>query len=59
LKEKGLAMGRKNKIRMPSSEGGIVRYFDEEYHSKIMVKPMIVIGLVIAIIVMFTIINLI
>lgn len=51
-------MGRKNKIRMPSSEGGIVRYFDEEYHSKIMVKPMIVIGLVIAIVIIFTAINL-
>ncbi len=52
-------MGRKNKIRMPSSEGGIVRYFDEEYKSKIVVKPMIVIGIVVAIIVIFTAINLI
>ena len=51
-------MGRKNKIRMPSSEGGIVRYFEDEYHSKIIVRPEIVIGLVIAIVVVFTVINL-
>lgn len=29
----------KNKMRMPSSEGGLVRYYDEEYKSKIMLKP--------------------
>jgi len=29
----------KNKIRMPSSEGGIVRYFEDEYKSLIMLDP--------------------
>jgi len=42
-------MGRKNKIRMPSSEGGIVRYFDDEYKSMIMLKPEFIIILTIAI----------
>lgn len=29
----------KEKIRMPSSEGGLVRYYQEEYKSKIMLSP--------------------
>jgi len=28
-----------DKIRLPSSEGGLVRYFEDEQHSKIMLKP--------------------
>jgi len=39
----------KDKIRMPSSEGGLVRYFEDEYKSKIMLKPEWVIAMVIAI----------
>ena len=31
-------MGRKDKIFMPSSQGGLVRYFDEE-KTKIRIKP--------------------
>ena len=32
-------IGKKDKIRMPAREAGIVRYFEEEYKSKIMLKP--------------------
>jgi preprotein translocase subunit Sec61beta len=39
-----------DKIRMPMSEGGLVRY-SEETHSKFIVKPSVVIGLGIAIII--------
>jgi preprotein translocase subunit Sec61beta len=42
-------MGRRNKVRMPSSEGGIVSYFDDEFKSKIMIEPKIVIFMVVAI----------
>ncbi|MFH1682189.1 MAG: preprotein translocase subunit Sec61beta [Candidatus Woesearchaeota archaeon] len=31
-------MSRDNKIRMPSGQGGLTRYFDE-YHSKIEFSP--------------------
>lgn len=31
-------MGRRNKINVPSSQGGIVRYFDE-YKSKLEISP--------------------
>ena len=41
-----------DKIRLPSSEGGLVRYGDEEV-SKFQIKPEYVIGLVIAMIVVF------
>lgn len=41
-------MGR-DKIRMPASEGGLVRYFDEEYKSKITISPFVIIGLCVAI----------
>lgn len=39
----------KDKIRMPASEGGIVRYFDDEYKSKFTLPPLYVVGLCIAI----------
>jgi len=42
-------MGKKDKIRMPAREAGIVRYFDEEYKSKIMLKPEYVVALCIII----------
>ena len=41
-------MARDNKIRMPSGQGGLTRYFDE-YKSKIEFSPMSVIILAIAI----------
>lgn len=39
------------KIRMPTSEGGLVRYYDEEYQAKFVIKPEIVIGICIAVII--------
>lgn len=39
-------MGRRNRVRMPSSEGGIVRYFDDEYKSALVIEPKVVIVLV-------------
>ena len=39
----------KNKIKMPSSEGGLVRYYDEEYASKLMISPKVVVVLCIAV----------
>jgi len=38
-----------NRIRLPSSEGGIVRYGDEETKSFLVVKPEYVVGLCIAV----------
>ena len=38
-----------NKISMPGSFGGLLRY-DEEYKSKFMIKPAHVIGLIIGVI---------
>ena len=45
-------MARDNKIRMPSGQGGLTRYFDE-YKSKIEVSPgaIIVLAVVVMIIV--------
>lgn len=40
-----------NKIRLPSSEGGLVRYYESEYKSKIQLKPATVAGICIAVIV--------
>ena len=37
-----------NRIRMPSSEGGIVRYGDEDTKSLLVVKPEYIVGLCIA-----------
>ncbi|RLE38667.1 preprotein translocase subunit Sec61beta [Candidatus Woesearchaeota archaeon] len=45
-------MARPNRIHMPSSGGGLVRYFDE-YKSRVVIKPLhviILIGIVIIII---------
>jgi preprotein translocase subunit Sec61beta len=42
-------MGRRNKVRMPSSQGGIVSYSEDEYKSKIMIEPKVVIIMVIAV----------
>jgi len=36
---KEIQMAKNNKIRLPSSEGGIVQYYDSEYPSKIMLHP--------------------
>jgi len=46
----------KNKIQMPSSMGGLVRYF-EEYKSKFSFKPGHVIVLVIAVIIIVIILH--
>jgi preprotein translocase subunit Sec61beta len=45
------------KIRLPSSEGGLVRYSDEDYQGKYQVKPAVVVGICIAVIVIFIIIE--
>jgi len=37
-----------DKIRMPSSGGGLVRYFDD-YKSKIEISPLVIIGIIIVI----------
>ncbi len=37
------------KIRMPTSEGGLVRYYDEEYQAKFQMKPEVVIGICIVV----------
>jgi len=38
-------MAKRDRIRMPASFGGIVRYFDEEYKSRFMIKPEQVVAL--------------
>ena len=43
-------MASDNRIQMPAGFGGLMR-FDEEFKSKIMIKPVHVIGLVILIII--------
>jgi preprotein translocase subunit Sec61beta len=45
------------KIRLPSSEGGLVRYSDEDYQGRFQIRPEVVVGIGIAIIVIFTIIG--
>lgn len=47
-----------NKISMPSSGGGIVRYFDD-YKSKIEFTPMVVVVLIIVVILVEAILHLI
>ena len=44
-------MSQDNKIRLPSGQGGLTRYFDE-YKSKITIKPghVIVIAIIVAVI---------
>ncbi len=42
-------MARPDKIQMPSSQGGLVRYF-EDYHSNITLKPGHIIILVVVVI---------
>jgi len=39
------------KIRLPTSEGGLVRYYDEEYQAKFVLKPEFVVGICILVIV--------
>jgi len=41
-----------NKIRLPTSEGGLVRYYDEDYQAKVVLKPEVVVALSITIIVL-------
>ena len=43
-------MAQDNKIHLPSSGGGLVRYF-EDYKSKITIKPEVVIGIIIVVII--------
>jgi len=45
-----------DKIRMPSSGGGIVRYF-EDYKSKIEIGPMVVVAMIIIVIILEMIIH--
>ena len=40
------------KIRMPASEGGLVRYYDSEYKAKNVIKPELVVGICITVIVL-------
>ena len=40
-----------DKINMPSGSGGLTRYF-EEYKSKIQIKPELVIGMIILVIIL-------
>jgi preprotein translocase subunit Sec61beta len=42
-------MAQDNRLQMPGAFGGLMRY-DEEYNSRFMIKPAVVIGFVIAII---------
>jgi preprotein translocase subunit Sec61beta len=44
-------MAEDNKISMPGSMGGLMRY-DEEYKSKFMLSPAVVIGFIIGIVVL-------
>ena len=44
-------MSKNEKIQMPSSQGGLVRYFDEE-KSKIMVKPGTVVVMVVIVVIL-------
>ncbi|RME54768.1 preprotein translocase subunit Sec61beta [Candidatus Woesearchaeota archaeon] len=43
-------MAKNNRISMPQSGGGLVRYFDE-FKSKFEIDPKVVIGLIVAVIV--------
>ncbi|MBU0466219.1 MAG: preprotein translocase subunit Sec61beta [Nanoarchaeota archaeon] len=43
-------MPKQNKIHMPGAFGGLMRY-DEEFKSRFMISPNVIIGFVIAIIV--------
>jgi preprotein translocase subunit Sec61beta len=45
-------MAKQDKISMPSSVGGIVRYMDEST-SKVSIQPMIVIYLIAAVVIVF------
>jgi len=45
-------MAKDDRISMPSSMGGIVRY-TEEYTSKILLSPEVVVGIIIAILLLF------
>ena len=47
----------KDRIRMPSSGGGLVRYFDE-YRTKFEIKPQTVIGMIVVIIILISVLHL-
>ncbi|MEA3378264.1 MAG: preprotein translocase subunit Sec61beta [Nanoarchaeota archaeon] len=49
-------MSKKNKISMPQSGGGLVRYFDE-YKSKFEIKPAYVIVLIVVAIILVAILH--
>ena len=49
-------MAKDNKVSMPSSMGGLVRYFDE-YKSKFEIKPGHVIALIVAVIIIMIILH--
>ncbi len=40
-----------NKVQMPSSGGGLVRYFDD-YKSKLQISKLVVIGVIVVVIVL-------
>ena len=44
-------MSKKNKIQMPQSTAGLIRYYDEDTKTAIKFKPEQIIGVIIAIIV--------
>ena len=50
-------MSRDTKISTPSSVGGLVRYFKEEYKSKLMLRPEHVIAICIIIGVLVVLLN--
>ncbi len=50
-------MAKDNRIRMPSSGGGIVRYFEDEVQSMFMIKPKYVIFIGILMVVLLTLLH--
>lgn len=45
-------MAKQDRISMPSSVGGIVRYMDEQT-SKVIIQPIIVVYIIIAVVIVF------
>jgi len=50
-------MAQDGKVRLPSSSGGIMQYYDE-YHSKINISPWHVVVLVIIVMIIITVLHL-
>ncbi|MFH1328748.1 MAG: preprotein translocase subunit Sec61beta [Candidatus Bathyarchaeota archaeon] len=49
-------MAKQNRISMPQTGGGLVRYFDD-YKSKFEIKPMYVVVLIVAVIVLLAVLH--